>query len=229
MNWREFWNGDHAIYVNARHKALHYDRIARDIVALLPGGAVVALDHGAGEALAADAVARHCASLALYDAAPTVQAKLAQRFAGDARIRVLDDAALAGLDDASLDVVVVNSLLQYLTREEFAALLDFWRAKLKTGGRLVVGDVIPPDVGPVDDVKALMRFALEGGFVVAAATGLVKTFFSPYRKLRQSLPLTTYAEADMLALIAAHGFSPQRADKNIGHNQARMTFVATRG
>ena len=229
MNWREFWNGDHAIYVNARHKGLHYDRIARDIVALLPGENVIALDHGAGEALAADAVARHCARLALYDAAPTVQAKLSQRFAGDARIRVLDDASLAALDDGSLDVVVVNSLLQYLTREEFAGLLDFWRAKVKAGGRLVIGDVIPPDVAAVDDVKALMRFALEGGFVVAAATGLVKTFFSPYRKLRQSLPLTTYTEADMLALIAAHGFAPQRAARNIGHNQARMTFVATRG
>jgi hypothetical protein len=33
----------------------------------------------------------------------------------------------------------------------------------------------------------------------------------------------------MLALIAAHGFAPQRAARNIGHNQARMTFVATRG
>ena len=228
MNWREFWDGEHAIYVNARHKSLHYDRIAKDIVALLPEGAPVALDHGAGEALAADAVAGRCARLSLYDAAPSVQGKLRERFAGDARIAVLDDAGLRDLQPESLDAVIVNSLLQYLTREEFSALLDFWRAKLKPGGRLILGDVLDPSVGPVADVKALMSFAAQGGFVLAALAGLAKTYFSDYRKLRAENPLTAYAPADMLSLLAAHGFAGERARTNIGHNQARMTFVARR-
>ncbi|MBL8590982.1 MAG: methyltransferase domain-containing protein [Methylobacteriaceae bacterium] len=227
MNWREFWDGEHAIYVNARHKTLHYERIARDIVALLPKGGV-ALDHGAGEALSADAVAAACSRLYLYDAAPSVQQKLAARFSDDARIGVLDDAGLAGLADESLDAVVVNSLLQYLTREEFVALLDFWRGKLKPGGKLILGDVIPPDVGPLDDVKALMTFALQGGFLFAAAAGLARTFFSDYRKLRAENPLTTYAGEAMARLLDAHGFSGAREARNIGHNQARMTFLARR-
>lgn len=228
MNWREFWDGEHAIYVSARHKTLHYDRIAKDIVALLPPGRPVALDHGAGEALAADAVAGKCARLSLYDAAPSVQGKLSARFADDARIAVLDDAGLQGLEAESLDVVVVNSLLQYLTRVEFAALLDFWRGKLKPGARLILGDVLDPAVGPLADVKALMAFAAQGGFVVAALAGLAKTYFSDYRKLREENPLTTYAPDEMLTLLAAHGFHGERAARNIGHNQARMTFVAMR-
>ena len=31
MKWRDFWNRDNPIYVNERHKVLHYDRIARGI------------------------------------------------------------------------------------------------------------------------------------------------------------------------------------------------------
>ena len=32
----------------------------------------------------------------------------------------------------------------------------------------------------------------------------------------------------MCALLSSHGLDPQRAADNIGHNQARMTFVGTR-
>lgn len=228
MSWRDFWNGDHSIYVNERHKLLHYDGIAKDLARLAPEGAPSVLDHGCGEALSADLLAARCGALYLYDAAPNVQDKLRSRFGGNERIIVLSASALEALPDASLHMVVANSLLQYLSRDEFERLLGFWRAKLKPGGKLVIADVIPPDVGPVEDVKALMNFAWRGGFLFAAMAGLVKTFFSNYRKLREQLGLMHYAQEDMQTLIATHGFTGGRVAQNVGHNPARMTFVATR-
>ena len=225
MNWRDFWNGDHAIYVSDRHRVLHYDRIARDIVALVDMPDPIMLDHGCGEASAADAVAGRVARLYLYDAAPTVQEKLRTKFAGNDRISVLSTHALEALPDASLDLVIVNSLLQYLTKDEFADLLDFWHARLKQDGKLVLADVIPPGVGPLTDVKALLAFAWQGGFLFAALGGLAATFFSDYRKLRGALGLTHYAAEEIARLTAAQGFSCERAARNIGHNQARMCFV----
>ena len=49
-------------------------------------------------------------------------------------------------------------------------------------------------------------FAWREGFFAAAVLGLVSTFFSDYRRLRQKLGLKVYAEADMLrqARRAAH-------------------------
>ena len=38
MNWRDFWNRENSIYVNDRHRALHDERVARDIAALIDGG-----------------------------------------------------------------------------------------------------------------------------------------------------------------------------------------------
>ena len=76
MNWREFWNGTHSIYVNERHRALHYDRIAKDIASLVTSPDASVLDYGCGEAESADIVARRCGMLYLYDSAPNVQARL---------------------------------------------------------------------------------------------------------------------------------------------------------
>jgi hypothetical protein len=44
--------------------------------------------------------------------------------------------------------------------------------------------------------------------------------------LRSRLGLSRYAEAEMIERLAAAGFSARRAATNIGHNQARMTFLA---
>ena len=225
MNWREFWNGNHSIYVNDRHRLLHYDRISKDIVALIDRPDSVVLDHGCGEASAADAVATKVATLCLYDAAPNVQEKLRQKFSKLPQIQVLSSDALELVPDASLDLVIVNSLLQYLTHAEFEQLLGFWHRKLKGDGKLVLADVIPPNVGPVTDVKALLSFGWRGGFLFAAIGGLVATLFSDYRKLRGQIGLTHYSAQDVATLAAAHGFSCERAARNIGHNQARMCFV----
>ena len=54
--WIEFWDTKHPIYVNARHEAAHYRRIAEDIRDFAPPDGVM-LDYGCGEALSADRVA----------------------------------------------------------------------------------------------------------------------------------------------------------------------------
>jgi SAM-dependent methyltransferase len=228
LSWREFWNEPHSIYVSARHRLLHYDRIAKDIAALIPSREAIVLDYGCGEAWSADLVSQKCAKLYLLDAAPNVQAKLRQRFVAESKIVILDENAFFALPDDSLDMIVCNSVLQYLRADEAARLINIWHDKLKQGGRLVLGDIIPPDLGMVEDVKALLTFAFEGGFLFAALRGLAQTFFSNYRALREEIGLTTYAEEDMLELLSAHGFAAKRAAHNIGHHQGRMTFSAAK-
>jgi ubiquinone/menaquinone biosynthesis C-methylase UbiE len=229
MSWCEFWNRDNSIYVNARHRALHYDGIAKGIAALVEDPGWTVLDHGSGEAASADLVARRCAKLYLYDAAPNVQGRQRLQFSRNDKIVVLDQFSLEELADASLDLVVANSLIQYLARDEFQGLLDFWYRKLKPGAKLVVADVIPEGASATDDIRALLGFGLRGGFFFAACMGLVSTFFSDYRKLRTELGLTRYTESDMLGLMSTHGFvDAHRSRPNIGHNQSRMMFVARR-
>ncbi|MXQ10304.1 class I SAM-dependent methyltransferase [Microvirga makkahensis] len=224
-SWRDYWNQDTPIYSGERHKLLHYRLVANDIVGLVPSPEASVLDYGCGEALFADQVAAKCAKLYLSDAAPLVRERLQARFGGNERIAILSPAQVAGLADESLDLVVVNSLLQYLSLDELRSLLKLWRAKLKSDGRLVIADVIPPDVSPVTDAKALLSFAWHGGFLIAALTGLARTAFSEYRKLREEIGLAQYSEDEVIDILQDAGFEPRRAARNLGHNQARMTFI----
>lgn len=226
MDWKSFWDQPNAIYVSERHRDAHYAGIAEDLISLIPAPDAVVLDHGSGEALYAERVAARCGRLYLLDAAPSVRVKLRERSLGEAKIRVLAPEELEGLPDRSLDLVVANSLLQYLTPDEFDTCLALWRAKLRPTGRLVIADVIPPNVSPLTDALALLRFGARQGFLGAAIVGLARTALSPYRKLRKRLGLAMYSEGDMLDRLAAAGFAAERLATNLGHNPARMTFMA---
>lgn len=228
QDWVSFWDSDHPIYVNRRHFDVHYRTIADDIIRLIPAADARLLDHGCGEALHADTVAARCAGLLLCEAAPTVRARLAERFGNEPKIRTLAPDEVGKLPDASLDLVVANSLLQYLKPDELDAMLANWRRLLKPGGRLVVADILGHRQSMAKDALALLSFAARNGFFVAAVLGLARTLFSDYGKIRARLGLAHYSEDEMLAILRDAGFAAERLARNFGHNQQRMAFAATR-
>jgi SAM-dependent methyltransferase len=236
--WLGFWERANRIYVSDRHRAVHYRRVADDLLSVLPpcgpkpsgGGpsraAPAVLDYGCGEALEAARVAARIGRLYLYDAARPTRARLVARFAGIANVTVLDEAGLAALAPASLDLILVNSVIQYLSREELGALLARARAWLRADGLLVLADVIAPDATALADARALLGTAWRHGFLGAALLGLAATFFSNYRRLRAAAGLATFAEPEMAALLRAAGFAAERRERNFGFNPERMTFLA---
>jgi SAM-dependent methyltransferase len=228
MSWRDFWNGEHAIYVSPRHKALHYRQIATDLIGRIPSPDAIVLDHGCGEALDAARVAGACGKLYLCEAAPNVREKLRAMLGAKANVSVVSPEEVEALPEASLDLVVANSLIQYLSREELIGLLQAWRTRLKPGGKLVVADVIPPDVSPLTDASQLLAFAWRGGFLGAALAGLVRTAFSDYRKLRAQYGLSTYRADEITALLTEAGYAAVTRSANFGHNPHRMTFEGTK-
>src|SRR5689334_7249886 len=159
LSWREFWDSAHSIYVNDRHKDVHYRDVAEQIAAFVPGPDARVLDHGCGEATHADLVAARAREVLLCDAAASVRAAIGRRFAANPKIKVIAPEEIDGLPTASLDLIFANSLVQYLTATELDAVLATWRRLLVPDGVLVVADVIPPDVGPASDALALIRYA----------------------------------------------------------------------
>jgi SAM-dependent methyltransferase len=225
-NWRQFWDSAHSIYVNDRHKDVHCRDVAQQIAAFVPGLDARVLDHGSGEAIHADLVASKAREVFLCDAAASVRAAIVARFAGNPKIRAIAPEDVERLGDASFDLIFANSLVQYLKPAELDQTLALWRRLLKPDGVLIVADVIPPDVGAVSDVIALLRYAVANGFLIAALTGLVRTALSPYRKLRNELGIARHTEPAFLAKLRDAGFTAQRMSRNVEHNPSRMTFRA---
>lgn len=227
-DWISFWNGSHAIYVNERHKAVHYAAIAGDLLGHLPGPEARVLDFGCGDALASAELAFRCGRLVLSDAAPAVRDRLKARFAAAPSIDVMAPEEVSALPDGSFDLIICNSVAQYLSRDLLATLVVEWRRLLAPGGRLLIADIIPPHVSALADAAALLKLAAREKFLVPAVVGLARTAVSPYRKLRAELGLTTYEEADILALLEGAGLKARRVRPNVGHNQQRMAFIGER-
>lgn len=225
-DWLAFWDGPHFIYVNARHKDVHYRLIAKAIAALVPGPAARVLDYGSGEALHADIVAEAAGELILCEGAPGVRTGLETRFAGNPKIQVAAPHEMARLPEHSLDLIILHSVVQYLTPVGADALLALFHRALKPDGLLVVSDVIQPQTAAATDAWTLLRFAYANGFFLAALWGLIRTLLSEYWRLRAQLGLTRYSNTAMIEKLNASGFDAQRAPINIGHNQERRTYYA---
>jgi ubiquinone/menaquinone biosynthesis C-methylase UbiE len=225
-DWIDYYDSTHTIYASRLHRDLHFQLIARDIIGYISSPDAVVLDYACGEALSAAKVADACGKLILAEPAPGVRGRLIARFAPDTRIRVRSLEDLRKTDANSIDLAIMNSVAQYMTPAELDAAFAIVKRLLKPGGRLVLGDILRPEVGMPKDVLALLRFAATHGFLRDALIGLVSTALSDYRQLRAQVGLQRYSEAEMLAKLAASGFSASRAHVNIGHNPWRMTFVA---
>jgi SAM-dependent methyltransferase len=225
-DWVEYYDSAHSIYVNARHRDVHYARLADEIAAYVPSPSASVLDYGCGEALSADRIAKAAGRVTLVEAAQSVRAHLIARFKLNPKIMVISNERVALLPEASLDLVVMNSVAQYLTTEQFERTVALFHRLLKPGGLLLVGDVIPPYVSAVSDAWALLRFGWREGFFFAAVIGLLRTLMSDYRRLRVQLGLTRYTEQDMIEKLWAAGFAVSRAPANLGHLTTRMTFLA---
>jgi SAM-dependent methyltransferase len=226
-DWIAFWNSKHAIYVNARHRDVHYRGLAQDILVHVGAGARI-LDYGCGEALHADLIAAPAAQLTLCEAVSSLRAGLSRRFSGNPRILVCSTEDVAKLPDGSFDLVIMHSVAQYLTPEELDGVLALFHRLLAPDGVLILGDIVPPNVSAATDALALLRFALAKGFLGAAVVGLARTLASDYRRLRSQLGLTCYSETETVEKLSRAGFSAHRQPVNIGHDTARMTFLAKR-
>ena len=227
-DWISFYNAKHSlIYVNDRHRDVHYRTIAQDVSEYVPAGGNV-MDYGCGEATSAALVAERAGHLSLVEAASNVRASLTQRFGDNPKISVLTPEDAAAKPGASFDLIVLHSVAQYLNESELDGLLVLFRKLLKPGALLILGDIVPKKLNAPLAAISLLRFGAANGFLAAALGGLIRIAVSDYLTLKGSLGLTLYDEEAMLKKLREAGFVAARAETNIGHNQWRMTFLARR-
>jgi SAM-dependent methyltransferase len=226
-SWQDFWDAPNAIYVGRRHQEVHFAKVLCGVRRFVPAGAAaVVLDWGCGDALGADELAQTCRTLLLYDRADSTRRRLLLSYGGSPKIRIVDDAELAAFAMASVDLIVVNSVVQYLSRSQFTDALRLFRRLLKSNGKLLLGDIIAPDTPLVGHVTTFLRFAWQNGFFVAAIVGLAHNFVSPYRKLRHDAGYACYTDMQMLGLLEDNGFVGERLASNIAVSQLRFSYLA---
>ena len=192
----------------------------------MPGPDARVLDYGSGEALHADIVADAAGELLLCEAAPSVRAGLEKRFADNPKIRVVAPHEIARLPEHSLDLIVMHSVVQYVTPTGAGALFALFHRILKSDGLLVVSDVIQPQTAAATDALTLLRFGRPTDFSLLHCGGSRARCYRITGGCARISGSRATRQAAIIDKLDAAGFTAERAPANIGHNQERRTYFA---
>jgi len=143
--------------------------------------------------------------------------------AGFSNVRFCDLSTLP-FAGPPFDVILVNSVVQYMATEEFWPWLQTWRDMLGTGGRLVLSDVIPSHHTGVSDIADLLRLAMRQGSPLRSANEALGGVARYWRATR-AMSLTRLDRADLARGAADAGLETRFLEKNLTHFRKRWSAV----
>ena len=186
------------------------------------------LDFGCGEATHADRVAARVGQLWLCEAAERVRDHLRARFGQLANVKVIGSDELRDLAPGTFDLIVANSVAQYLTRDELDALLRTWRQLLKPrrtpDPRRRRSTRRQSDIGRTGAVALRMEQRLSRRSLRRPCPHRAVAL-SPHSRADSASPPTPSRRSPSASLRA--GFNVERLPFNFEHQPARISFVAT--
>ena len=206
----------HTIYASRLHRDLHFQIIARDIIGYISSPVSVVLDYACGEALSAARWPTPVPSSIYGRARPRCPRPADRALCAERKIRVRSLEDLTRMTESSVDLVVMNSVAQYMTPKGW---IGAGRRSPAIEAQRAPGAGRHPAAGSRHGQgrPALLKFARTHGFLKDALYGLASTALSDYRRLRARVGLQRYGENEMIEKLARAGFSTSRA-QNIGHN-----------
>jgi SAM-dependent methyltransferase len=185
------------------------------------------LDFGCGFGLVAERLAPRVGLLYLWDASPQMRRRAWFRTAGHPNVRLLESLDWGSFHCLPrLDLVLVNSVVQYMTLAEFSDWLTDWASLLAPSGRIVVSDVIPPGSGSWFEFVDLLRFSMRRRFLVLAVWQALSEL-GLYRKTRQAFPLTRMSPEELHRHAEAAGLMMTVLPRNLTHFPRRISVVFT--
>ena len=164
--WSAYWDGmehRHIFTVEARD---HVARLHR-AVPLRPSDRV--LDFGCGFGHVVELLAPSVARVGYWDAAAGMRRATAGRTAALGQVTLVDLGGPVPADAVGgFDLVLANSVVQYMTRDELTGWMVRWRSLLAPGGRIVLSDIPVPGASAVAELAGMLGFAARNGFLLRA-------------------------------------------------------------
>jgi SAM-dependent methyltransferase len=220
--WQAYWDRleEHVIF---RVEAADY--VARLEAALGTDLGARVLDFGCGFGFIAELLAPRVAQLFVFDASERMRRRAQLRLAGHANVRFLGPPGAAPWPSAlEFDLILVNSVVQYMTPDEFHHWLGQWRAMLAPGGHLVLSDLLTHDVDPLREVVGMLALSARRGClmrVVRKALGELRH----YSKTRRMRPLCRIAFRDLRERAGQLGLVVDVLPSNLTYRKTRATAV----
>ena len=179
------------------------------------------LDFGCGFGVAAEVLAPRVREVVLWDVTPAMRAHAAARVAALPNASVVDEFPA----HATCDVVLVNSVIQYLPDDERRAWLSRWRTIVSRDGAVVVSDVPRGERGERfrDLVDILTFHACERQLtmLLRERLGDVRAYFRAAR----ARPLTTLTPETLRREAESAGFAMRTLHGSLTCRRRRLAAV----
>jgi SAM-dependent methyltransferase len=224
-DWSVYWETLSDTQQLFREQSEEYVRNLESAVRLDPPGRV--LDFGCGFGYVAEMLSPRVEEVCLWDASASMRRQARLRLAGRRNVTFLDLSDQKALpDDLRLDLILVNSVVQYMTFEQFWAWLFRWRKMLAPGGSIIISDLIPPDYVAIWDIVDLLRLSKRRSFLPRAlwqAAGEIWRYWS----VRRSRPLYRIGREELREQARVTGLAISFLSTNLTHFTKRFTAVLT--
>jgi SAM-dependent methyltransferase len=176
------------------------------------------LDFGCGYGLVAAVLASEVGEVVLWDVSPPMRRRAAETVAHVGNARVVDRVS------GAFDVILVNSVVQYINDVHRRRWLRRWRGWLEPSGVVVLSDV-PGGCGGrlVDLADTLRLYAREGRLGVLVRERL-RDLLS-YRRAARESPLVHVSPETLRREAAAAGFTTRVLPESLTCRRRRLAAV----
>ena len=222
--WQAYWDG-----LSERRRQLFCEQASEYVLRLESALSLKSmrcvLDFGCGFGFAAEMLARRVDQVYLWDASENMRRYALVNVAGRHNIQFVDlSDAKAVPRDLRFDLILVNSVVQYMSRDEFAVRLFQWRSMLARHGWIVVSDLIPPNYQSAWDIVDLLKFSAAHGLLMRSiwqAMGDVKRHW----RISRAYPLCRIGREELDRWGKAAGLAVSYLPSNLTHLTRRITAV----
>jgi SAM-dependent methyltransferase len=205
-----------------RPEACEFVRSLRQVVPVDADTRV--LDYGCGFGFVAEELAPHVRTVALWDGSHSIRRQTRARIAHVQNIRLIDlQGSVPEFMGGSFDVILIHSVIQYMTRSELAERLVTLRGLLAAGGRIIISDIVTRGHGTLREIAEVMRFAARHGILVSTLIDSLKMSANYVGALR-SHPLSAFDIDELRQLAHATRLSVSVLPHNLGHKQSRLSI-----
>jgi trans-aconitate methyltransferase len=223
--WDAYWESlpcRHALFTSEARD--YVDRLA----AVVPLDTdLQVLDFGCGSGLAAALLATRVGAIAAWDRSPAMRRLAARHLHGVANAAMVDLTSDGPPAAARYDLILVNSVLQYMRPAQVAVWLPLWRSLLARSGQVVVSDIVPDASGRFERLREavdVLAFHARRGALCRAASERLSDLGRYWRAARAE-PLTRFDRDTLYRIATAAGFRAEFLPGSLTCRPRRLTML----